>query len=151
MRIPLLLCFALGALQTTTAQKNEDADIKASINQMFAAMKNADTVLLAGSFAPQAILQTVLQNKEGTVEVRTEKVAAFISSIGKPHTESYDERIEFGSIKVDGNLAAVWTPYKFYVGNKFLHCGVNSFQLVKINGSWKIQYVIDTRRKTGCD
>ena len=43
------------------------------------------------------------------------------------------------------------TPYKFYVGEKFSHCGVNSFQLVKIRGEWKIQYIIDTRRRQNCD
>ena len=55
----------------------------------------------------------------------------------------------FETIKIDGALASVWTPYKFYSGATFSHCGANSFQLVKIDGAWKIQYIIDTRRK-GC-
>jgi hypothetical protein len=78
-------------------------------------------------------------------------VADFLTAITKPHTEIYDERIVFETIKIDGPLASVWTPYKFYVGTTFSHCGVDSYQLVKIEGNWKIQYLIDTRRKDGCE
>jgi hypothetical protein len=45
----------------------------------------------------------------------------------------------------------VWTPYRFIFNGKFSHCGVNSFTLVKLNGEWKINYVIDTRRKEKCE
>ena len=54
-------------------------------------------------------------------------------------------------VKIDGALASVWTPYKFYFNGKFSHCGVNSFQLVRMNNTWKVQYIIDTRRRVGCE
>jgi hypothetical protein len=76
---------------------------------------------------------------------------AFITAVTKPHKEIYDERITFDVVKTDGVLATAWTPYKFYVGEKFSHCGVNSFQLVKLDGNWKIQFIIDTRRKQPCN
>ena len=38
----------------------------------------------------------------------------------------------------------------FTLTGKFSHCGVDSFQLVFINGQWKIQCLIDTRRKQPC-
>jgi hypothetical protein len=28
---------------------------------------------------------------------------------------------------------------------------VNSFQLIKLDGKWKISYIIDTRKKEGCE
>jgi hypothetical protein len=61
-----------------------------------------------------------------------------------------DERISFETIRIDGPLAIVWTPYKFYFNGQFSHCGVNSFHLVRLNGSWKIHFLIDTRRKEPC-
>jgi hypothetical protein len=54
-------------------------------------------------------------------------------------------------VLIDGNLASVWTDYKFYIGEKFSHCGVNSFQLFKGDDGWKIIYIIDTRRKDNCN
>jgi hypothetical protein len=53
-------------------------------------------------------------------------------------------------VKADGALAVAWTPYKFYYKGNFSHCGIDSYQLVRINGIWKIQYLIDTRRKANC-
>lgn len=131
--------------------QGEEASVKAAVNRLFEGMRTGDTTMLRAAFAPGAILQTIVKNKAGNVAVRTDSVAAFITSLGQPHTEVYDERIKFGPVLIDADLATVWTPYKFYVGVKLSHCGVNSFQLVKLNGAWKIQYIIDTRRREGCE
>ena len=114
-------------------------------------MRSSDTALLRSAFAPGSILQTVVKNKEAKVFIRTEPLDSFIAFIARPHKEIYDERISFEMIRIDGELATAWTPYQFYVDEKFSHCGVNSFQLVKLNGKWKIQYLVDTRRKQNCE
>jgi hypothetical protein len=131
------------------AQSAQDS-VKTAVNKLFEAMKNSDAVLLKTVFADSAILQTITQNKEGETKIKNEKVEAFAISIGQLQKGDADERIEYGIIKIDGPLAIVWTPYKFYYKGVFSHCGVNSFQLVKLNGEWKIQYLIDTRRKKEC-
>jgi hypothetical protein len=130
-------------------ETSEDS-VKAVINTMFAAMKNSDTVLLKSCFADSMVLQTIGRNKEGLV-ILTEKPSIFVESIGKLPAGDADERIVFETIKVDGPLAIAWTPYQFYYKGQFSHCGVNSFQLVRFNGVWKIQYIIDTRRRQGCE
>jgi hypothetical protein len=121
-----------------------------AVNKMFSGMKNADAALLKNSFADSAILQTIVQNKEGNFMVKNEGIAEFIDFVSKQSPGAADERISFATIKVDGPLAIAWTPYNFYYNGQFSHCGVNSFQLVRLNGAWKIQYIIDTRRKQGC-
>lgn len=40
--------------------------------------------------------------------------------------------------------------FEFYIGDKFSHCGVNSFQLVKKDGDWKIFFIVDTSRQSNC-
>ncbi len=82
--------------------------------------------------------------------VRKENISDFAKQISTLPKGAADEKITFDIVKVDADLASVWTPYQFYFNNKFSHCGVNSFQLVRINGEWKIQYIIDTRRKDNC-
>ena len=135
----------------TMGYGQEEEAVKATVNRLFEGMRQSDTAMIRSTFAPQGILHTVVKNREGKVMVRAEAIDNFIQSIARPRTEVLDERIQFETVKVDGDLAAVWTPYKFYLGSNFSHCGVNSFQLVKIDGSWKIQYLIDTRRKQPCD
>jgi hypothetical protein len=115
-------------------------------------MKSGDSARISPLFAKGCILQTISRNRAGEVEVRTDKIEDFLKFIGTPKTDVPDERISFGSVKIDGALASVWTPYKFYLGEKFSHCGANSFQLVRFSdGQWKVQFLIDTRRKVGCD
>ncbi|GAA4163006.1 hypothetical protein GCM10022217_31410 [Chryseobacterium ginsenosidimutans] len=109
-------------------------------------MKNVDPELLKTTFSDTAILQTI--TKDG---VKSEDIKEFIASISKMAKDDLDERIIIDAIHTDGNLASVFTPYSFYFKGKFSHCGSNSFQLVKQqNGEWKIQYLIDTRRKDNC-
>jgi hypothetical protein len=117
---------------------------------MFAAMKNADSAGLQSVFSESAVLQTISRNKEGQTIIRTQNLSDFGSSIEKLNAGDADERISFGAVHVDGALASVWTPYQFYFKGNFSHCGVNSFQLVRLNGEWKVQYIIDTRRKDNC-
>jgi len=131
------------------AQNAEDS-VKQVVNDLFTAMKNADTGLLRSCFSSNAVLQTIVKNKAGEVSVRDEKISEFIDFISKEQKGNADERISFDPIKIDGDLASVWTPYSFYYKGNFSHCGVNSFQVVRSSKGWKIQYLVDTRRRTGC-
>ncbi len=146
----LLIISSIIASSTASAQNTEDS-VKAVVNNLFAAMKNGDAQVLRSVFADTAILQTITKDKSGNTVIRNEEVAGFIDFVSKQPKGAADEQISFGSIKIDGDLASVWTPYKFYYNGKFSHCGVNSFQLVRLNKVWKIQFLIDTRRRINCE
>lgn len=131
------------------AQNEEDA-VKHTVNLLFDGMRKSDGAMIRDAFASGGILQTVIATKDKKTVVRTESIDTFAMQVSAPHKELYDERIVFETIKIDGDLAIVWAPYQFYLDDKFSHCGIDSFQLVKINGVWKIQYLIDTRKRDGC-
>jgi len=106
----LLICLAFcNCIQAQSA----DDSVKSAVNQLFTAMKNADSALLVSSFADSAILQTLI-DKNGKVEVKTESVADFAGQIAKMEKNILDERIQFDVIRIDGALAIVWAPYQFY-------------------------------------
>lgn len=109
-------------------------------------MKNSDAKSLQECFADSAVLQTITR----AGKIRNEDLKGFMTQISSLPKNSADERISFDMIKTDDALAMAWTPYQFYYEGKFSHCGVNSFQLVRLAGVWKIQYLIDTRRKENC-
>lgn len=126
------------------AQQNPE--IEKPIRNLFLGMKNADPALVKSAFTENAVLQTI--TKDGTI--KNDTIEDFITSISKFSKGDLDERIVIEAIHTDGNLASVFTPYSFYLKEKLIHCGANSFQLVKQNNVWKIQYIIDTRRKENC-
>ncbi|GAB3979418.1 nuclear transport factor 2 family protein [Spirosoma terrae] len=144
-----LLFISVAYSSALFAQNAEETAIKTTVNTLFQAMQKADSTMLKPLFNPGARLQTVI-NKQGDVTVRDEAIAGFINSIGKAKAGTLDERLSGIDIKMDGDLATAWTPYVFYFQDKKSHCGVNAFTLVKIGGSWKIQTIIDTRRKENC-
>jgi hypothetical protein len=147
-RILIVLAFLTGTV-TLKAQTAADS-VKAVINQFFDGMRNAEVSMVTSSFADSAILQTIV-NRQGKISIRNEPLSGFANVITQQQKGDLDEKIQFETIKIDGPMAMAWTPYKFYYKGQFSHCGVNSFQLVKINGAWKIQYIIDTRRREGCE
>ena len=128
------------------AQNTSEKEIVKPIENLFNAMKSADSLGVKNVFSSSAMMQTFNKNNE----IRTEKVEDFAKQVGASQAGDLDERFTISKILVDGNMASVWVPYQFYCKGNFSHCGVNSFQLAKINNEWKIQYIIDTRRKK-CD
>ena len=128
------------------AQNTSEKEIVKPIENLFNAMKSADSLGVKNAFSNSAIMQTFGKNQE----IRTDKVEDFAKQVGASQAGDLDERFTISKILVDGNMASVWVPYQFYYKGNFSHCGVNSFQLAKINNDWKIQYIIDTRRKDNC-
>ena len=145
--IVLTFLFNAASLRAQTAEDS----VKAAINKMFAAMKNTDSEQLQSVFSDNMVLQTISKNKSGALTVLDEKPAEFIKQIGASAPGDLDEQIQFYTVLIDGPLAFAWTPYSFFYKGKFSHCGVNSFQLVRFAEGWKIQYIIDTRRRKGCE
>jgi hypothetical protein len=142
----MFICAAI----VSFGQSAEDS-VKQIVNQMFTAMKTSDVTLFKSSFTDSAFLQTIATDRNtGRMKIKNEDINAFAEMVGKLPKDSADERITFDVVRVDGDLATVWTPYQFYFNERFSHCGVNSFQVVRLNGLWKIHYLIDTRRKDNC-
>jgi hypothetical protein len=147
--LSFLICTLL--YTATSAQSAEDS-VKGAINRLFTAMKIADASMIRSCFSDGGILQSVaISDSSGITNVRTVSVDSFAIHISSLQKGDADERIKFEVIRIDGPLAIAWTPYSFYYKGKFNHCGVDSYQLVRIGGAWKIQYLIDTRRKDRCE
>ncbi|MCY7349197.1 MAG: nuclear transport factor 2 family protein [Cytophagaceae bacterium] len=143
----LLLILLVLPANHTQAQQTEEAAVKATIDRMFEGMKKGDSTLVRSVFHPTARLQTAFVNREGKAMLKSETIDGFVKAVGTPHKEVWDERVLGYDIKIDDNLATVWTPYEFYVNGNYLHEGVNAFQLFRSANGWKIIQICDTRRK----
>ncbi|AQG81830.1 nuclear transport factor 2 family protein [Spirosoma montaniterrae] len=128
------------------AQNPDEAAVRKTISSLFEGMKRADSTTLKPLFLPNARLQTVL-NKAGDVSVKDDPIAGFVASVGKAKAGALDERLGDYMVHIDGDLATAFTPYQFYYNGEQHHCGANAFTLVRVGEVWKIQTIIDTRRK----
>jgi len=150
MKKLFILSFTIFLTSNLFAQQSATDAVKQTVNTLFDAMRKGDSTLLRSVFSKDMILQSVSNDKTGKAILSTENADEFVKAIGTPHSSVYDERITFGDVKIDGDLASVWAPYKFYFGDKFSHCGVDVFQLMKTANGWKVIYIVDTIRKDNC-
>ncbi|GAB2530049.1 hypothetical protein GCM10027189_07100 [Rufibacter soli] len=125
--------------------------VEQAVVTFFDAMRTSDSTLARSVLAPNARLISVAANKEGTVLPRETPIQKFVEMIGQKHPQVLDERIWDVKVSIDGDLATLWCQYAFYVGDTFIHCGVDAFQLYRSPTGWKIFSIADTRRKENCD
>ena len=142
----LLFLFILLSASGAHAQSSPEDSVKARVMSLFDAMRKGDSTLITTQFAQGAQLQSV--NTDGKVE--TLPIPRFAQIISALPAGAADERPRLEVVHVDGALAMVWASYQFFYKGTLHHCGVDSFQLVRQGGAWKIQYIIDTERKDGC-
>ncbi|WP_373553058.1 nuclear transport factor 2 family protein [Haliscomenobacter sp.] len=147
--LPFVLLFS-ACCTVGSAQTDESTAVINVIKQLFDGMRANDSVRIKAISHPEAQLRTTTVDREGKPRMVSESFSRFISSVGKPSPKMLDERIWSYDVRIDQNLAAVWTEYTFYVGDQMSHCGVNAFQLMKTTEGWKIIGITDTRRKDNC-
>ena len=148
-RLLIVLAIFFGASSLLSAQSAADS-VRQVVNQFFIAMRATDTAQLRNLMTPSVIFQTVKSASDGTSVPVHESVNEFLKTIASLKPGQADEQIEIASVNMEGALASVWAPYQFYFNNKFSHCGVNSFTLIRSGGHWRIHLIIDTRQKINC-
>lgn len=127
------------------AQKQE---VQKSIEIFFEGFHHKDTVKIKSVCSDKMILQSIGESTVKGNKLSDENAGKFYKSIATvPSSTKFQEKILSYNIQIDGRMAHVWAPYEFYLNDKLSHIGVNTFTLFKEKDSWKIIYLIDTRRK----
>lgn len=146
--IVLLVLISFGAF----AQTEDEMAVRKTVDDFFAAFHAQDSVQMRSLTAEGITLQSIGANKAGETQLRTSDFGKFLTGIvGIPEERKFEEKLKSYNIQVDGPMANAWTEYEFWIDGAMSHCGVNSFQLINEGEGWKIIYLIDTRRKEGCE
>jgi len=147
--ITLLILLISSTIQAQLTKEQEQ--VKSTIITFFDGFHKQDSTIIKSVVNKDMILQTIGKNKEGVVKLRSEEFSKFLKSIVSiPKDQKFEEKLLDFNIQIDGDMANAWTSYEFWYNGEFSHCGVNSFQLFNDNGAWKIMYLVDTRRRKGC-
>ncbi len=145
--IMLALAIQIGYAQ----QETEEQAIKKVVETFFEGLHKGDSTIMATTLHKDIKIQTTSTNRDNIKVLRNETREQLLINISKKKpTDKYFEKLLSYDIKIDGNLASVWTPYEFYFNDNFSHCGANSFQMFNNNGKWEIIFLVDMRRRAGC-
>jgi len=146
LRFALVFCaLALGAAKAE-AQSTAEQEVLAVVARMFDGMRAQDTAMIRSTLFTDVKLLTT-GTREGKPVARVEGMDGFMQSIAKA-TGKLDEKIMSPEVRIEDNLATVWVRYEFYFNDKYSHCGIDAFQLVKTEAGWKIATIADTRRQS---
>jgi hypothetical protein len=136
------------AVAPSPARAQDERDVLAAVERLFDAMRTRDTVSLRTMSHPELRL-FVPGEAAGAPVVRVSTIGGFIDVIAASR-ELLDERAIAPEVRIDGNLAAVWTYYEFFRGGAFSHCGVDAFHFARTAAGWQMIGLAYTTRVEGC-
>jgi hypothetical protein len=144
--------FLMGALLAApgegTAQTDEQETVDMVV-RLFDGMRERDRAKLESVFHETARLMRAGE-RDGQPMVSVTPIDQFIERVASAQGPIWDERIYNPVVQVDGNLAAVWVEYDFYLGDEFSHCGVDALHMARTESGWKIIQITDTQQREGC-
>jgi hypothetical protein len=157
LTVCLLVPAAAGAQQAAPAATppqpayaTDSAAVHQVVTTLFDGMRTRDTAGMRALFHEPTAMRSAFI-RQGTNTVSADGVEDWLQGVASaPDTLFLDERLGPPDIRVDGNLASMWVYYEFYAGDRFSHCGVDSIQLARTDGGWKIILVSDSRRRADC-
>ena len=113
----------------------ERADILAVLQAFFDGLAG-DPNLIANAVEPGIVMQST-DARSGTAVFGRSTLEGLLQRVETSEVVM-TERMWDAEVQVAGALATVWTPYDFYVGSEFSHCGIDVATLMRRDDGWKI-------------
>lgn len=147
IRIALAAALLLGASAATASPESE---VLAVVDDALRAVSSNDAALFEKVMRPDAVI--IAQGYDADTDAlatRSYTVAQMAERLRTPG-RTIDERRTTSKVLVQRDLAHVWADYTLDLEGKRLHCGVDSFGLVKQDGAWRISSLTWTAEPKGC-
>ena len=146
MKVFTIALTLLIAAISAHAQTQSSQDAKAAtqvVEKLFTAMKEKDLRTL---FLKDGQLVTIDRPRtgEGPSTNRVFTGDAFAKAITESKAGEFIEEMKNPEVKIFGDMALVIGRYTFHIGEKFSHCGTNSFPLTRTAEGWKIANAAST-------
>lgn len=118
--------------------------ILATAQSLFDALGERDTALLTAILHPDILMRSVELSADGERTASTSTLAEMVARL-EADGPRMTERMWDPEVRISGDLAMVWAPYDFYVGEDLSHCGADAFILMREGGDWRITSLSWTR------
>jgi hypothetical protein len=126
-------------------------EVEEVVDALLDAMRAADSAAVRELFHPELGEMASSGARDGVPGVGFGTIDGFVQAVGGAEPGSFDEKIGPAEIRIDDNLATVFTPYAFHYNGNLSHCGVNVFLIARVGEDWRIVGLADTRRGQGCE
>lgn len=148
LHVPIAFVLAAGLASPAVAQSPE-AEVLATVQAMLRVLETKDATPVAAHVDSTTRFTLLRPGPNGT-RVLVISGSRFLQAVTNPSQPPAKELIRNPEIRIDGDLATVWTEYQVLVNGAVSHCGYDAFHLARIGGIWKVVNVSDSFRNTGC-
>ena len=139
---------ALALVASGAAAQTPRDSVVATVNEFFRAMTAHDSATLHRVQMADGVLYSA-RVRGDTVSIARGTADAFAQQMATMK-DTYIERMWEPTVLLHGPLAVVWAPYDIHRNREFVHCGVDTFTLMRSPTGWKIATVAYTAEPTGC-
>ena len=130
-------------------QSNEDEDaVLAAVQKFFDTMASKSADEAREILDPEGSFVSV-RWQDGKQVVRRSSLREYLERL-EGRSESLLERMWEPEVLIHRSIAIVWTQYDFHRDEQFSHCGVDAFQLTKLDTGWTITGGTFTVEPVGC-
>ena len=122
------------------------AAILSVVQSLFDALAERDGDALRALLHPDVVMRSVEVAGDGERSIATSTLDDLVARV-EGSEEVLTERMFDPEVRISGDLAMVWTPYDFYVGDTLSHCGADVFVLVREDDTWLVTGLSWTRQQ----
>lgn len=130
--------------------KTQETEVVATLQKLFDALEMGDESLMRSTMDPSVVMH-FSETRDGQTTFGSATLDGLASRITSSEVPLI-ERMWDPVVVVNGPLATIWTPYDFYSGETFSHCGVDAANIMHTDAGWKIVALSWTRlQPPACD
>ena len=127
--------------------QDDKKEVLAIAQQFFDALEKGDTTTLRSLFIDDA-RNYFVQEKDTKIRAGSRSPKSFRADKDRVVRERF---IKDGvEVMVHNRIAMVWGSYNLWINDKFSHCGVDAFTLLKTEAGWKISSLSFSMETEGC-
>lgn len=140
MKKTILTILTIALACGSVIAQNDKQEVIDVVDQLFAGMKakNAEQIKSVFSAEGQLVAIDKPRDGKGISKTRIFTGEAFAKMISEAKGPDFIESMPSPEARIAGDMAIVTGRYTFFVGDKFSHCGTNTFNLVRSETGWKI-------------
>jgi len=140
---------ALFCCVSSHAQSTDREGVLEAVNLLIQSINTDNLELMARVTREDGMNFILVEESDGSYTTKSRAQSEYLDP-GEKSTQKFEERIWNPKVLLDGPVAVVWADYDFHVDDKFSHCGVDVFNLIKDEGVWKVANMTWTVQYTDC-
>ena len=144
----LLVLLLLVAAPGQASRADDRREILATVQQLFDGLAARSPERIMALVVPEGTISGHV-TRGGTTRFFAQRWQEWANGL-REGSERLEERMHDPRVRIRGNMASVWTYYTFYRDGRFSHCGIDLFDMAKVDGRWRVLNITFTVETEGC-